>query len=626
MLLVSDDSTLLTITSLYLKQIGGYSIQKTSSAEEACRILSGQNPDVIIVDMESVGLEFLSKNIPALCENGERPYIIGLGNDPENSADKKSEDVLDFSISKGTKPLYVELIHLIQKITGPSPKNRNVSQNSHHDDTERNGYLLKEIHNCDSCTQTDHLSIESQIYLKTLMDTIPAPVFYRDIQGVYRDCNRAFEELVGMKKGEILGKTIHDFFPVDLADHYRYMDDLIIKHPHIQQYEYKIINTRGEKYDAQFLKSPLIDDSGCVRGIVGLIFDISERKIFEQIVHSSEEKYRTLADFTYDWEAWLSPEGEYLYVSPSSERITGYRADEFLEEPDLSIRIVHPDDQERIRDHYRMVTVDKTNVHQMDYRIIAKNGDERWISHICQAVFRDDGTWLGRRESKRDITARKQIEKAHQQTNMKLNLLSNITRHDVLNQLSVLVGFTEMAMETTDDPDLTIMLKRIMAAADTITNQISFTRIYQNIGVYEPLWQHVPSIIQKACSGIRLATEVDVSLSEVEVLADPLLEKVFFCLLDNSERHGDHVTMGRFSCKNNEEHLILVYEDNGTGIKNTEKRMIFERGYGKNTGYGLFLVKEILGISGNTIKETGEYGKGVRFEIEFPGNMYRLTN
>lgn len=586
---MDDDPALLDITSLYLEQKGGFSVHKALSVEEAHKMLSGQKYDVIVSDCEIPGLDALAF-LKELRDSGDtRPFIVFTGREREEIAIKALNNGADLYIQKGgdSRALYTELTSFIREKVQVPPENRD--------------------------------------YLSTLVDAIPAPVFYRDIKGIYHDCNRAFEELVGMKKGEIIGKTIHDFFPMDLADHYRFMDELIIKQPHTQQYEYKIINTRGEKYDARFLKRPLIGDNGEVIGIVGIIFDISERKVFEQIVYSSEEKYRTLADFTYDWEAWLNPEGKYLYVSPSCERITGYRADEFLEEPELSIRITHPDDHDRIQDHYQMVTVDRTNVHQIDYRIITKAGEERWISHICQAVFRDDGTWLGRRESKRDITSRKLIEKAHQQTNMKLNLLSNITRHDVLNQLSVLIGFTEMAMETTQDPDLTMMLNRVMAAAETITNQISFTRIYQNIGVYEPLWQHIPTIIEKATSGIRLTVEVDPSLAHVEVLADPLLERVFFCLLDNSERHGDHISMGRFSCRYVEEKMILIYEDNGIGIRPDEKILIFERGYGKNTGYGLFLVKEILGISGNSITETGVYGKGARFEIEFPKNTNRTA-
>lgn len=486
----------------------------------------------------------------------------------------------------------------------------------------------KRVKPVDICerAETERSLTEDLNYVKALMDAIPTPVFYRDTRGVYHDCNRAFEELVGLKKEEIIGGIIHDFFPQDLADHYRCMDDLIIRSPHIQQYAYSIVNAQGEKYDVLFSKTALLRPDGSVRGIIGVIFDISERKRFERIVHESEEKYRTLAEYTYDWEAWLSPEGTYLYVSPSCKRITGYSADEILAEPDLVIRMTHPDDQDMIWNHYNMMRSDNTGVHHMDYRIITKSGEEHWISHHCQAVFQDDGTWVGRRESKREITIRKKMEQALQQVNLKLNLLSSITRHDVLNQLTALTGFTDLALEMSDNPEIQMVLSRIMKAADTITDQISFTRIYQDIGLHEPVWQHVPTVIRKAQEGVGISTiEICPSLNFLDVCADPLLKKVFFCLFENSERHGKKTSIARFSLRKEKGLVVLVYEDDGGGIPDWDKERIFERGYGKNTGYGLFLTREILTISGISIRETGVYGKGVRFEIGFPAGKCRLT-
>jgi PAS domain S-box-containing protein len=468
--------------------------------------------------------------------------------------------------------------------------------------------------------------VENLNYSKTLMDTIPIPVFYRDTGGVYQDCNKAFEQLVGRSREEIIGKTISDFFPKEQADHFRYMDDLIIARPYNQQYEYSITNSRGEKIDAFFSKSAFLDANGEVKGIVGGIFDISERKIFERVVHESEEKYRTLAEYTHDWEAWLSPEGAYLYVSPSCERITGFSKDEFIADPGLVITITHPDDREMVQTHYSSISSSSDAIVHMDYRIITKEQEVRWISHFCQSVFRDDGTWIGRRENKRDITFRKQIEKALQEANLKLNLLSGITRHDILNQLTALVGYTDIARDMTDDAGLKDILGRIMEAASAINGQISFTRVYQDIGVYAPVWQFIPETITKASQGITIQSVViDPSLQSAVVLADPLLEKVFYCLLENSVRHGKRVTIARFSCTVKDGVLILVYEDNGVGIIEENKEKIFERGFGSNTGYGLFLAREILAISGNSIRETGEYQKGARFEISFSRGSFKLA-
>ncbi len=103
-----------------------------------------------------------------------------------------------------------------------------------------------------------------------------------------------------------------------------------------------------------------------------------------------------------------------------------------------------------------------------------------------------------------------------------------------------------------------------------------------------------------------------------------MLEKVFHNLVDNSLRHGGSVTAIRFGTIRDEKGLTITYEDNGCGIPPEDKNMIFERGCGKNTGLGLFLAREILGITGITITETGTVGTGVRFEIQVPENAYRM--
>ena len=131
----------------------------------------------------------------------------------------------------------------------------------------------------------------------------------------------------------------------------------------------------------------------------------------EKALIESKKQYRTVADFTYDWEYWLAPGGELIYVSPSCERITGYRADEFKEAPDLLETIIHPDDRALVVKHLR-AELSSRDVLSYRFRIVHKNGEERWIGHICQQVFGSDGSLLGRRASNRDITDQIKAEKA----------------------------------------------------------------------------------------------------------------------------------------------------------------------------------------------------------------------
>lgn len=139
----------------------------------------------------------------------------------------------------------------------------------------------------------------------------------------------------------------------------------------------------------------------------------SQEELLTKKLKESELKYRTVADFTYDWEAWRTPDGTNCYVSPSCERITGHSAAEFLADPQLIIQISHPDDQAFVLERYSE-TLNNSLLKpvQFDFRIINSAGSTRWISHLSTAVFNENGEWLGRRESNRDITEQKQTIQA----------------------------------------------------------------------------------------------------------------------------------------------------------------------------------------------------------------------
>lgn len=123
----------------------------------------------------------------------------------------------------------------------------------------------------------------------------------------------------------------------------------------------------------------------------------------------SEERFRTVADFTYHWEYWLGPDGRYIYISPSCERITGYRAEDFMQDPSLLECITLPEDRDRLVAHFREEP-ELRIPRSLDFRITTKGGEERWIVHNCQSVYSPDGRWLGTRGTNRDETQRRQAE------------------------------------------------------------------------------------------------------------------------------------------------------------------------------------------------------------------------
>lgn len=133
------------------------------------------------------------------------------------------------------------------------------------------------------------------------------------------------------------------------------------------------------------------------------------RLSIEQSLKESEKLFRTVADYTSEWEFWLGPDESFRYISPSCEILTGYPPEEFYRDPRLLRKIIHPDDMEIFNNHRHQLT-DKGYPKPVDFRIITRDGEERWIGHSCRQVFADDGTPAGWRASNREISDRKRLE------------------------------------------------------------------------------------------------------------------------------------------------------------------------------------------------------------------------
>jgi signal transduction histidine kinase len=158
----------------------------------------------------------------------------------------------------------------------------------------------------------------------------------------------------------------------------------------------------------------------------------------------------------------------------------------------------------------------------------------------------------------------------------------------------------------------------------TMRRQLEFAQEYQDIGVHSPVWQNLREVIARAVPGSGTGVKILLDINPVRIYADPLLERVFSNLIENAIIHGEKVTTLRISARVTDGVLSILCEDDGIGIAAWEKEKIFAPGYGRNTGYGLFLVREILGITGATIREISKEGKGATFEITIPKDAFRI--
>jgi PAS domain S-box-containing protein len=364
----------------------------------------------------------------------------------------------------------------------------------------------------------------------------------------------------------------------------------------------------------------------------------------------SEEQYRRLVENIPDV-VWTSTvDGKTVFISRNIEGIYGYTPEEIYTQGRAVFQDrINPEDLDKVQAAWTSLFT--TKKFDIEYRIRHRDGRWIWLHDRSTAVYEKSGAWYAdglvsditdRKEAEEKLqvlyseleervalrTAELQkTEEAFRQANKKLNLLSSITRHDILNQLAIVTGYIQLAKDRTDNPEAEKYLTTAQNAVAVIDRHMVFTRLYENVGVHAPAWQNVRELVKNASEDLPTKKmQVTVETGDLELFADPLLEKVFFTLLENSQRHGVGATEAKISSMPTENGLVLLYEDNGGGINLREKERIFDWGYGKHTGFGLFLSREILAITGLSIRETGTPGVGVRFEISVPQNAFRFSS
>ena len=340
-------------------------------------------------------------------------------------------------------------------------------------------------------------------------------------------------------------------------------------------------------------------------------------------LRQSEEQYRNLADNLPDYilvhdreiiryanpaaTRLMGPSQETLVGQPISSFLTGSGAEAFQEFSDGIRSGASPAPLHEITIRLR----DGTTRHCMIKTVrIEEKGVPAFLSVIT------------------DITDRKLAEDTLSRVNKKLTILSSITRHDIKNQLMALSAYLELSGSSLDNiPEATEYLRKEKEVTHAIGRQIDFTSVYEDMGTTAPAWQNLDASVQRAVAALPMRdVGVEVDRKDLSIYGDPLFEKVFYNLIDNALKYGgDTMKKIHISCHETDRGLVIVCEDDGVGIAGEDKQRLFEQGFGKHTGLGLFLSREILSITGITITETSEPGNGARFEILVPKGAYRFT-
>jgi PAS domain S-box-containing protein len=340
-------------------------------------------------------------------------------------------------------------------------------------------------------------------------------------------------------------------------------------------------------------------------------------------LRQSEERYRNLADNLPDYV--LIHDQEFIrYANPAATRLLGLPRETLVGQSIYSI--LTPASAEAAQEVINAIHRGDFPDHLSEIDIQLRDGT---IRHCLIKTVRIEVNGVRSGLSViTDITDRKAAEDALSRVNKKLTILSSITRHDIKNQLNALSGYLELSKEVLETvPAASEYLKMEMKIARTIEHQIDFTKIYEDMGTTAPVWQNVSASIRRATTALPMRNvRVEVDRTDLEIFADSLFEKVFYNLIENALRYGGPaMTTIRITSQETGAGLVIVCEDDGAGINVDNKKRLFEQGYGKNTGLGLFLTREILSITGIAITEASEPKKGARFEILVPKTAYRAV-
>ncbi len=485
------------------------------------------------------------------------------------------------------------------------------------------GEILKWFGTCtdiEEIKRAEEALRESEEKWRSLVNVLPDYISLLDRNGTISFLNQYAE---GFGENEVLGSSVYQYLSVISRDNFEKEITACLDSGKMRRFEHTAEGDQGLMRDYEDFLVPVIEKNKEDRILV-VSRDITERKQAGEALAESNAYLNNLFNYANAPIIVWDPSFVITRFNHAFENLTLRSEQEVIGK---HLDILFPDESKDRSLFEIKKTLDGVRWESVEIPILTRDGSIRTVLWNSANIVAPSGSILSTIAQGIDITDRKEVERAFKAANKKLNLLSSITRHDINNQMTVIRGYTTLLQKKQSDPSFAQYYEKINTSEEQIASMIQFAKMYEDIGVNAPVWQDVGTLVDLAAKDatlgdIHIVNEIP---GGTEIFADPLIARVFYNLLDNAVRHGGRVTTIRFTAKAENREWIIVCEDDGEGVLVEDKEKIYERGYGKNTGLGLFLSREILAINGITIKETGEPGKGARFEISVPRGAWRIT-
>lgn len=454
-------------------------------------------------------------------------------------------------------------------------------------------------------------------------------VLFWNVDGRITEANDKFLEMTGYSREDLRAGLLNGYSltpPEFVYIDEQSMAELMATGVNKRAFEKEYIRKDGTRISV-ILAGAMLDEQR-VNG-VAFVLDNSERKKAEEALLKSEANLQLAlsGSETGMWEMNIPTMTG--VIDERAAGILGYQHQDigpYIADWDT---LSHPDDLPLIHKRMADYLEGRTSIFESEHRMRHSSGEWRWVVGRGKiTAWSKEGAPLRISGTLHDFTERRKTEDSLLKVNQKLNVFSHLTRKDLNNQMVVLNSYLDLLKDQQgEEVPRGSPLEGIETAVRQIQKIIEYTKDYQDMGVKPPMWQNLKNTMLLGLSHIPIGTvQHSLETGDLEVFADPLLEKVCQRLFENTYLHGGHATVIRVWHTITPSGLTIFFEDDGTGIPQVKKEKIFIRSEaGQGSRNSLIFVKEILDITGISIRETGELGKGARFEIAVPKGMYRSS-